>query len=231
MKHTDLGIVLQKRSYSESSVIVQILTKDLGVRSFIFKGAKKKGQQLFPLALVELTYYSRKESDLLQLTDATPTEAWSFPFHPIRSALAFFCCEVLYHCVKHEQQDGPLFSFIVNYIDKIEHDDIDVNLPLVFTFELTKMLGFGPLLETENPTAFDLPQGSFIIAKENLERNVHQGKSIELLINIAQDKPLMNSNKKVRKSALSTMLDYYKIHVPGFKELKSLQVLETLLND
>ena len=69
--HITEGIVLQKTDYSETSLILKILTEDKGLQSFIFQGAKrknKKGQLVSPLSVLSITYFQRKESDLSKIS-------------------------------------------------------------------------------------------------------------------------------------------------------------------
>jgi DNA repair protein RecO (recombination protein O) len=61
------GIVLRKTDYSETSVVLQILTPKFGVKGFIFQGAKrknKKGNIIAPLSIIDIEYYQRNESDV-----------------------------------------------------------------------------------------------------------------------------------------------------------------------
>jgi recombinational DNA repair protein (RecF pathway) len=85
MKATEEGILLHRISYSESSLVATFLTKNDGIKKFLFKGGKKKSPQLFPLSISELTFYGRKESELLNLTSLDPIGSQSFQFSPIRS--------------------------------------------------------------------------------------------------------------------------------------------------
>ena len=233
MKEVDLGIVLSRKSYSETSLIVTILTKEKGLKTFIYKGGKKKGQHIFPLCLAEITHYSRKESELLHLTDVSQIKSWSFQFDPTRSALAFYCCELLYQCIKSENIEKELFSYLEKIIGEIDSSPVDPLFPLIFSIELTKLLGFGPLTDEKNYNYFDLSQGAFTSSIEEGDHYCQKkSPSIEVIFNLAKGlKPQDQITKSTRRQSLKTMLDYYRIHIPGFKELKSLAVLETVLND
>lgn len=232
MKNTDIAIVLHKQEYSESSLIVQLFTRQNGVQSFIFKGAKRKGSNLFPLCIAEITYYSRRESELLNLTDFQPIQNWSYPFNPIRSSIAFYCCELLHQCVREEVEDRDMYQYIEHTVQQIEHDKIDGVFPLIFTVNLAKILGFGPLIENNSAQYIDLVQGAFIMSRPYENRgHVLDGEPIELIKQICLGETVYIADKRVRIEALKIFLKYYRIHIPGFKDLKSLPILETLLND
>ena len=42
MKQTDIGILIYRKNYSESSLILTFFTEKGGLTTYIFKGAKKK---------------------------------------------------------------------------------------------------------------------------------------------------------------------------------------------
>ena len=60
--NTTTGIVLQKIDYSETSLIVKVLTAEFGLKSFIYQGAKrskKKGQLVSPLSVLNMMLQPR----------------------------------------------------------------------------------------------------------------------------------------------------------------------------
>ena len=64
MKAKELGLLLDKQAYSESSMILHFYTLERGFQSFIFKGALKKRKALNQMGLYEINYFKRPESDL-----------------------------------------------------------------------------------------------------------------------------------------------------------------------
>ncbi|MFM7643772.1 MAG: recombination protein O N-terminal domain-containing protein, partial [Sphingomonadales bacterium] len=62
MTSKDLGILLDKTAYSESSLVLHFYTLDKGYQSFLFKGALKKRKALNQLGLYELSFFRRPES-------------------------------------------------------------------------------------------------------------------------------------------------------------------------
>ncbi|MFY7943298.1 MAG: recombination protein O N-terminal domain-containing protein, partial [Crocinitomicaceae bacterium] len=64
MKQKSIGILITKKNYSESSLILSFYTEESGLTSFIFKGAKKKKLPVFYLGIYEITYFKRPESNL-----------------------------------------------------------------------------------------------------------------------------------------------------------------------
>ena len=88
------GIVLQKVDYSETSLIVKVLTAEEGVLSFIYQGAKrkkKKGNLISPLAIINISYFNRADSAMGKITSVEPAVVYKdLAFNPYKSSILFF---------------------------------------------------------------------------------------------------------------------------------------------
>lgn len=103
MKQTDYGILLNRISYSESSLITTFFTENSGIQKFIFLGGKKKVGNLNPLGIYELTYYKRPDSELGKINQAELVNSMNnIFFNPTKSVIAFFVAEILYQGIKSE---------------------------------------------------------------------------------------------------------------------------------
>jgi DNA repair protein RecO (recombination protein O) len=113
VKNTDLGILIAKKNYSESSLILTCYTELNGLSSFIFKGARKKKLAIFHLGIYELTFFKRAESELgiINAMDlALPlSEIYS---NPQKTILCFFIADVLKQTLKVEGRDALIFKFL-----------------------------------------------------------------------------------------------------------------------
>ena len=117
MKQSDYGILLNRISYSENSLITTFFTEKSGIQKFIFLGGKKKAGNLFPLGIYELTYFKRPDSELGKLNQAILDNSMNdIFFNPVKSVIAFFVSEILYQGIKSEEKDSELFSFINLFI-------------------------------------------------------------------------------------------------------------------
>jgi DNA repair protein RecO (recombination protein O) len=75
MYHVTRGIVFRQTKYSDSSLVVRILTEEMGLRSYIIKGArgpksKLKASLFQPLTLLELVVSQKEKSDLQHVREA-----------------------------------------------------------------------------------------------------------------------------------------------------------------
>lgn len=224
MKTKDIGILISKKNYSESSLILTFYTEGNGLISFIFKGAKKKKLAIFHLGIYELTYFKRPESNLgiiQNLEAGVPlTELFS---NPQKIIIGFFMVDVLGQTLKTEHSDPELFDFIKNAILQLEVENDLLLFPLNFLGNLIQKLGFSPLNEEENPKGFDLHSGKFTQYETGVEPSVvsallylFQGKNTEI-------------NKETAQRTLQVFLDYYKSHLPHFNADNSMKIIRDTL--
>tara|TARA_B110000285_G_scaffold177164_1_gene198989 strand:- start:1942 stop:2634 length:693 start_codon:yes stop_codon:yes gene_type:complete len=229
MKANDFGIFLHRSAYSSSSLIVTCYTLKKGLQRFIFKGGKKKAQNLFPMSHVELTFYGRNP-ELLNLTNVESVTPQSFQFHPVRSSIAFFMAEVIHKCVHEGDNDPDLFHFFSKYSNALNNQESLQVFPVKFLIDLSEKLGFKPLNEINDAHVFNLDAGVFQHTHSSLERTF-SGDGVQLIIELL-DKNAMDKVpvKQTRAEALTVYLNYFSIHSPRFQKLESYEILKEVLN-
>ena len=152
-----------------------------------------------------------------------------------KSCLVMFINEVLIKSIRDYHEDKALYDFISDALMELdETEDIILNFHLTFILELTRFLGFYPSGKyNQEHCYFDLHEGLFttgeplhsaFIPPENC--NDFWGLMNNRYLN---DDQLKLTNER-RRTLLSHLLDYYKIHVAKFDELKSIEVLEQILS-
>ncbi|MGB0914422.1 MAG: DNA repair protein RecO [Crocinitomicaceae bacterium] len=229
MKFTDQGVFLHRIPYSDSSLITTFYTREKGLQKFLFRGGKKKAHGVFPMALSELSFYGRPESELFNLTAVESTFSQTFQFDPIKSAIAFFMAETLRKCVHEGDVDEEVFEFIVGYIEELEKSDDLMLFPVSFLIGLSEVLGFKPLLDDKGATVFNLDAGTFQVVGNAGERT-RRGAGVDIIASLLSGMPLPeNTVKSSREDALEIMLDYFMIHVPRFKSLDSYDIVKEVL--
>ncbi|MCJ8290644.1 MAG: DNA repair protein RecO [Crocinitomicaceae bacterium] len=228
MKSTDLGIFLHRISYSNTSLIISFYTQKSGLKKFIFKGGKKKAHNLFPMALSELSYYDRKESDLLQLTAADPAFPTDFQFDPIKGTIAFFMAEVIRKVVHVNEQDLAMFRFLENAVHTLNDSSESHLIPVFFMIDLAEWLGVQPFIENEAYEHFNLDEGRY----EGVVRNqftVVSGEVADVIKSHILGKEINQLSKQQRVAALEVMIDYFRIHVPGFGHIDAYEIIKEVL--
>ena len=112
------GIVLRIIKYNDRSHIVDLYSQELGrcaVLVNISKSTKSKlKSNLFqPLSILDLNLSKTNKSSLYRLKDVKLSYTFqSIPFHPVKSALAFYIAEFLYYAVRDENINKPLFDYL-----------------------------------------------------------------------------------------------------------------------
>ncbi|GAA4925102.1 DNA repair protein RecO [Mucilaginibacter defluvii] len=241
MLHKTRGIIFRTTDYSESSVIVQIFTEKFGLQSYIINGVKKPKAKiprnmLQPLHLVDMVVYHKNNGSVQRISElkATPV-LQTIPYDVIKSCIAIFLNEVLYKAVRQQSPDEQLFGFIFNAIEWLDHQTSGLaNFHLLFLVQLTRYLGFYPDRANADSSAyFDMKNGVFTNWKPEstlyLSAPHTQNFAILLKINIAKPEQLKIDNSE-RRYLIDKILEYYALHVEGFGNIKSNEILEEVLS-
>ena len=228
MKKVDEGIFLFRTSYSETSLIATFYSKESGIKKFIFKGGKKKSHNLFPLAISELTFYERKESDLSNLTNADPISRQDIQFDAIRSTIAFFMAEVIRKSVDTHEKDEALYNYLVQTIQSLDKSSELSLFPIQFLVDLSIQLGVQPLIEGNNPV-LNFKEGTIGVG-EPVGQDKEGGNHIQLLMDIFNKKESLTYPKDTRMNALKAMVKYYGYHVPRMEQLDTLEIVQEILS-
>ncbi|MBD3636531.1 MAG: DNA repair protein RecO [Crocinitomicaceae bacterium] len=230
------GIVLQKIDYSETSLIVRLLTPE-GIQSFIFQGAKrknKKGNLIRPMAIISVEYFKRGDSELAKIRIVEPALVFkNIPYDPYKSSVLFFMNEVLIKTITEKETDNDLYTFIRSLLEILDLSTNISNFPIKFLYQLTKYLGFYPQ-EEESGKYLDLQEGKYVRYIPNHPFYLSEEKSAQL-IELSGTKfdgvsdPLIPLNR--RRELVYDLLKYYEVVIDNFKEVQSVAVLEATFHD
>lgn len=239
--HKTRGIILHHLKYSESSIIAKVYTENFGIQSFIVRGVRKKGSKtkagLFqPLSLVEMVVYHNEKSNIQNLKEVKNAFPFkSIPFDIYKSTITIFLNEILFKTLKEEEPNLQLFNYIfdaIEYLDQKEDNYFDFHI--LFIILLSKYLGFFPKNNySKENTCFDLTEGIFVKNIPGHQHFIDEPISKYLSVYLAISFSDLDNNKlsyKLRKEFLEKLLEYYKIHIEGFGNLKSYPVLQAIYN-
>lgn len=232
------GIILQNIKYADKKIILKVFTKQHGLVTFSAIASKSptakiKTASTLPLQLVELSFNLKANKDIQQLTESNLLYVWddiSKDFNKLTTVQ--FLNEVLVKCIKEQHPNEELFEFIVSsYKWFNESKENYNNFHVCFLFELTKFLGFEPHnnFNKEN-VYFDTREGKFTPVSLSFPLGFDKSQS-ETFLKIFDanllGKPL---GRGERNELLECLLAYYKMHVAGFNELRSISVLREMFN-
>jgi DNA repair protein RecO (recombination protein O) len=245
MIHKTKGVVLRVLKYGETSIIASIYTELFGLQSYIIKGIRRTKKRssseinyFQPAAILALEVPHNELKNLQFIKEFQ----WSFLystifFDVIKNAVATYIVELLQHCIKQPETNAELYSFVEETLQLLDKNNeaFAANLPLYFTLRLADELGFKihgtfskhtPVLdlreaqfEKEIPDhpEYLIDEQAALTSKINAEISVEELKNIHL-------------NRNMRRELLQSYLHYLSIHLPDFGELKSVSVLQQVLN-
>ena len=226
MYQSTKGIVLSSIKYGETSLICRIYTENFGLQSYIVNGVRKrKGNRAYyqPLNLLDLVVFHKKNSQLHRIKEVKNSMAYSsIPFHILKSSVALFMAEVLCNCLKEEEENPALFNYIESSIKEFDTSEFNSQYHIHFLIALSGYLGFYPNLENDHLPYFDLMNGCFSANKSEHKHYISNSEDFLSAMKLER----VNNKKKV----LEQILDYYRLHLDGFKPIKSKNVLENVLS-
>lgn len=235
-------IVLRITAYGESSLVVKAFSRTKGVLSFITSVSRKSKsglkKSLFQvLNILEVVYYEKSKGDLKRIKEAKLNHHYlNLPIDPIKSCTTLFLAEVLQHLLHESDVHPELYDYIKHslmYLD--EREESIANFHLVFLMNLTDLLGFAPASHenVKEKMFFDLLEGSYVkkevphsyYLKGEALKNWNQLQNVSL-----KNSHLLSLTGKSRATLLQNLLDYIRLHVSDFGELKSLKILREILH-
>jgi len=203
------GIVLHTTRYGESSLVVHCYTEQYGRQSYMIKGIRKSRKQnrsnLFqPLFILDFEIY-HKDSREIQL-------------------------------VKEEETNPMLAHFLINtiqYLDALEQPSPDFHI--VFLFQLSRYLGFYPQNNYgEENGLFNLNSGIFKSSMADPEVQLNREDSLlwsrYMLLDFQSIKKV-DFNSTQRLTMLNNLIRYFKSHVEGMGDIRSLEVLHSFFHN
>lgn len=237
MQQKTTGIILHSLKHTDSTSILTVYTRGFGRVSYLVHGINKKksvcrAALLQPLSIVEMDVTHTPGRDIQHIKEMRMEHQFSgIPFDPFKNSLALFLSEVLFRTLRQTEPDESLFLFLENSILQLDCSQTAIsNFHLVFLLKMTRYLGFEPNRE-EKGQYFDLMNGVF-----QQERPLHihfllPEVSTDIAWLLATDYSNMHKlqlTRANRNNLLKSLIEYYRLHIPGFQGLHSLPVLQSL---
>lgn len=231
------AIVLHTLKYGEARIIVDMYTRSHGRLSFIVNAprsekSKIKKQYLQPLTILQVEADIRPQQQLQKLREASILVPLTLLLSDAKKlSVGLFVSEFLFHALKGEQQNEPLFDYVRSSLEWLDSGNKGVaNFHLVFLMHMSRFLGFYPNLETAGDY-FDL-RGATFCTVPPLHRDVllpQEASHIRLLMRMSYaTMHVFRLNRTERNRILELLLLYYRLHLPAFPELRSTAVLQEL---
>jgi DNA repair protein RecO (recombination protein O) len=236
MLYSTHGIVIHSLKYSETSLIVKIFTEQFGIRAYLLKGlygkrSKIKPALFQPMTLLDLVVYHREKHSLQTVKEAR----LAFPYMAIpsdmrKSALLIFINELVYRAIREEEANPELFAFLWQSCRELDETDTGLkDLPVRFAIRLSRYLGIFPHNNySETNHIFNLREGVFQPVSPDHPQYLDPvtSRNLSCLLNDAAFPVPRTSPGHL---LLESILTYYRIHLPGFRDLQSHHILHEVL--
>ena len=217
-------------------MIVNMFTRAHGHMSFVLtmpKSSKSKIRKQFfqPLSMLSLEYDYRPKEQLQKIKEATILHPYSsLPFDMDKLTVGMFISEFLYHSLYGEQSNEQMFDYISDSLQWFDSSPSPAaNFHLVFMMRLSRFLGFYPNLDDYVPgCVFDLRNGCFSSLSPLHSDYLSSAEASLMSLMMRMNYPSMHLFKFTRAQRnrlLDVIVQYYRLRVPGFPDVKSLEVL------
>lgn len=241
MLETTQGIVLHYNRYNDDSAIVDIYTLSRGSVSFLVRDRRHQRKNsihatlLRPLNIVELVFEFRPSASLHKIQELHIAHCYtSLPYDPIKETVALFLSEFLHNVLRNEVKNENLFHYILYSFQWFDTTSEGLaNFHVTFLTRLTYYLGFWPNIDKKNKLPFFDLKDSIATDTEPSHNFFLKGKEVAMMpkllrMNVRNMHRFLLTRKQ-RNRMLDVLTLYYRLHVPEFRDLRSLAVLREVL--
>lgn len=232
LTHTN-AIILSKIRYKDNDLIVKCYTEELGVVSFLVRGALKskkgasKAAYFQLLCQLQLVIAYKNNKNLHSIKEVKPNYIYSsLHSNILKGAVVMFLSEILASILQEEEENRILYSYIETALLWFDAQTKSSNFHLLFLLNLSKYLGFYPELENVNSSFFNLKDGRF--EDQSMGKYAIQGENLVLLKTLLGTKfdglDTIKINASQRQSFLNMILLYFELHLGSFKTPRSIKV-------
>lgn len=233
------AIVISSIKYGDSSLIVKLYTYELGLISCMVKGVLKskkgklKAAYFQPLTLLSAVINYQEKRNLQSIREVQVSHLYQTVHSDvIKQSVVMFLSEVLSSSIQEEESNTLLFEYLENAFLWLDSHESISNFHLLFLLNLTKFLGFYPDTSDADKQAFHLLEGIFTEA--STQKEIISGDEVvqlKKLLGIKFDAiESVNFSKTQRQTVLQMLIRYFELHLHGFKNPRSLGVLEAVFS-
>ncbi len=232
------AIVLNTLKYGETKIFVNVYSREYGMLTLSTSSSKRKKGSFAncfqPLSIIEVEFEIKPHADIHPVKNARISyPATDIAFNPYKMSISMFLAEFLRHALTNEQKDYVLFDYIVQSIEWLDAAKEGFsNFHILFMTKLSQFIGIYPNIDTYSTDYwFDLTDGTFS-AMAPMHRKAVAPKESSIVPLLARmtfsSMHLLRMSRVDRNRCAEMIMEYYRLHLPNFPELKSFAVLKEL---
>ena len=239
------GIVMRAVKYGETSLVVTMFTELFGMQTYMVNGVRTSSQksaqkagQFQPATLLDMVVYHQAGKNMQRIRESRWATLYPNIFRDIRkNAVATFMVELLQKCVKQPEANPDLFQFME---DALLHLDgaspmVTANFPLYYALHLAHFFGYR-ISDDHDPAhaVLDLREGDFVAEVPHHPDFVdgQMSATISQLLKCMHPSELseVRLNQDSRRQLLASLLLFYALRNADFGSLRSVPVLQEVLD-
>lgn len=229
------GLVIRILQHSDKTSILKCYTDEFGMRSYVVRNSKKTPLSLFqPLTFLDMSVQERHDRDLQYLKEVSLyRQSIGQSRNVIKSSIALFIQEFLVHALKEESADPDLFRLLEETLIDLDEGDPGAWAPHLFLVAYAEQMGILPPPPDVDADWFDLEEGTF---GSGQPAHVHiLGKPYTQILPALQrtahgTQPRIDCSNSERRQMLDHLLQLFRFHTEGRFDLKSPEILRTVLS-
>ena len=235
------AIVLRTIRYTDSRLIVSLYTEHYGMVSAMVRISRSsKGRtnsalwQL--LNVLEISIGYRADVEIQKIGECSISRIWAdLPYNPKKASVAMFLAEMLFHSLRGEGENQDLFRFLEKSLCWFDETTEGVSyFHLFLMIRMTRFLGIMPGTDGAGEgMVYDLKNGCYChsVPEHGQYIESKEAELIPVLLDMDySNMHLLALSNNERRHMLDILLKYYRIHVPAFGKLRSLDVLRELFS-
>lgn len=226
--------------HNDRSSVARIFTRTHGMVPFIWflsKSNKNASRNTLLQPLTNLTFQAKyvPTQELHHIKEAKNTFPYrDIPFNPLKSAITLFLSEFLTHALRGEQNNPGLYRFLTDSLKWFDAaaPGTYANYHIAFMIGTASHIGICPNADEYTPgCVLDMRDGCFSPIPPSHSDYLSAELSYKLYMLMEsdydqiKDAPLTGQERVMLLNALNT---YFRLHIPAFPVLKSIEVLDTV---
>ena len=246
--HKTEVIVLRKRDYRETSLLVDFFTRDYGKLSGILKGIRKEpckfASTVEPFSHNEIVFYRSRTSTLHLVSQCDAKNNFDTIRNDMhKSGMGSFMMELLHVVMPQEDKNEAVFDLSLKCLNELKNTVNPHKVATIFKIKILSLSGFKPHFDScvscstkiIGQSRFSLAMGWLLcprcFPKDTGSRAIFRGTIATILHierNDFQNSLNIGLNPQIKKE-LDIILNAF-LHFHLEKELKSLKVLNKMEN-
>lgn len=234
------GVVLKSIKYGETSLILDVYTLDLGLRTYLINGvrsakARTPASMLQVGSILDLVVYEKPGSGTMhRIKEARLDSVYvRIPFEILRGGIVLFMMEVVRKSIREGESNESLYRFLIHSLSKVDStEEALTNFPAAFLLDFSTFLGFRPSGVANNFTPyFHLQEGQFTDIPSHHTLGETESLALYALGNLGIDEcHTVHIPLDIRKNLLEGLLRFYYYHIEHMSTVNAHEVLETVFN-